>query len=99
VVCEALDVACERCRVAADIDDARCADLAQALERLAREPGARWVDDDYVGIAAAAVQLCDRLADVPREVGGVADSVQLRVLERARDRLLGDVDAPDRQRI
>jgi hypothetical protein len=44
------------------------------------------------------VQLLERLADVAGEEGRVPDPVQLRILERAGDRLLRDVHAPDGQR-
>ena len=40
-----------------------------------------------------------RLADVAGEERGVADRVQLLVLDRAGDRLLGDLDPPHRQRV
>src|SRR5262249_37918046 len=98
VVAQPPQVARERGRVARDVHDARRAALAEPLERLPREPGPGRVDDDDVGIARAVAQLLEHLADVSREERRVADAVQLRVLDRARDRLLRDLDAPDRQR-
>ena len=77
----------------------RRADLAQALQRLAGEARTRRVDDDDVRVARALVQLLEHLPDVAGEERGVADPVQVRVLERARDRLLRDLDAPHRQRV
>ena len=99
VVAEALQVAGERGRVARDVDDARRPDLAEPPQRLAGKPGARRVDDDDVGLAGALAEIAEHLADVAGEERGVADRVQLLVLDRARDGLLGDLDAPDRQRI
>ena len=68
-------------------------------QRLAGETGARRVDDDDVRRARALQQLLDDLADVAGEERGVRDAVQLGVLERARDRLLRDLDPPHRQRV
>ena len=51
------------------------------------------------GVARAVAQLLEHLPDVAGEERGVADPVQLRVLDRARDRLLRDLDPPDRQRV
>ncbi len=75
------------------------AGLAEALQRLAGEAGARRVDDHDVGIAGAVAQVAQHLADVPREERDVADPVQLLVLDRAGNRLLADLDPPYRQRV
>ncbi len=99
VVGEPLCVAGERRRVAADIDDARRGDLAEPLERLAGQAGTRRVDDDDVRVAGAVAQLAQHLADVAGEERGVADRVQLLVLDRAGDRLLVDLDPPHGQRL
>ena len=99
VVSQPLDIARERRRVAADVDDPRRADLAEPLQRLPGEARTRRVDDDDVRISASLVQILDRLADVAGEERGVADAVQVGVLERARDRLLRNVDPPDGQRV
>ena len=72
---------------------------AEPPQRLPGEPGARRVDDDDVGRARALSELLERLADVAREEGGVRDAVQVGVLERAGDRLLRDLDAPDGERV
>ena len=50
------------------------------------------------GAPDALEQLLDGVPDLACVEGGVGDPVQVGVLERARDRLLGDVDPPDRQR-
>ena len=94
------DVARERRRVARDVDDARRAELAEPLQRLAGEAGARRVDDDDVRVAGALAQL----ARAPgrrcrRRTPRSPIAVQLGVLDRARDRLLGDLDPPHRQRV
>ena len=74
-------------------------DLPEALQRLAGEPGARRIDDDHVGVARPRPQVCEHLADVAGEERGVADRVQLLVLDRAGDGLLADLDPPHRHRI
>ena len=51
------------------------------------------------GLAAPLAQLLERLADVAGEERRVADPVQVGVLERARDRLLRDLDPPHRERV
>src|SRR5436309_541572 len=48
---EALCVACEGGRVAGDVDDPRRGDLAESLQRLAREPGTRRIDDHDVRVS------------------------------------------------
>ena len=99
VVGQALRVAGERRRVARDVDDPRRADLAEPLERLAGEPGARAGRRHDGRVAGPLAELAEHLADVAGEERGVADRVQLGVLDRARDRLLADLDAPHRQRV
>ena len=68
------------------------------LSALPARPGARRVDDDDARVAGAVAKLVQHLADVAGEEGGVPDPVQLLVLDRARDRLLADLDPPHRQR-
>ena len=51
------------------------------------------------GIAGAVAELLERLPDVAGEERRVRDPVELGVLERAGDRLLRDLDPPDRQRV
>ena len=99
LLAERLHVAGERGRVAGDVDEPRRADAAEPPQRLPRQAGARRIDDDDVGRAGALEQLLDDLADVAREEGRVRDPVELGVLERAGDRLLRDLDPPDRQRV
>ena len=99
LLAEHLDVGGERRRVAGDVDELRRAELARPPERLAGETGPRRVDDDHVRRPGALGELLQHLADVAREEGRVADLVQVEVLERARDRLLRDVDAPDAERM
>src|SRR5207237_10065335 len=84
-----LDVARQRGRVARDIDEPRRADPPESAKRFPGEPGSRRVDYDHVRVAAALVQLVERLADVAGEEGGVRDPVEICVLERAGDGLLG----------
>src|SRR5205823_6474987 len=85
-------------RVARDVDEPRRPGLADALERLPGEPGAGRVDDDDVRRPRALPQLLERLTHVAGEEGRVRDAVQVGVLERARNRLLRDLDPPHRQR-
>src|SRR5262249_39565537 len=44
-------------------------------------------------------QVVEGLPDLAGIEGRVRDPVQLRVFERTGDRLLGDLDAPNRQRV
>src|SRR5205814_8784057 len=67
VVAQPLRVTGERRRIARDVHDSGCADLAEPPERFARQAGTRWVDDDDVRIAAPLVELPQRLADVACE--------------------------------
>ena len=100
VVAQALQVAGERRRVARDVDDARARSSSPSrFSALPARPGARRIDDDDVGLAGALAQLAQHLADVAGEERRVADRVQLRVLDRAGDRLLRDLDPPHRQRV
>ncbi len=99
VLAKRLQVGGERRRIARHVDDPRRLETAEPPERLAGETGTRRIDDDEVGSAGALLQLLERERDVAGEERRVRDPVQLRVLDRARDRLLGDLDAPDRQRV
>src|ERR1044072_7483177 len=63
----------------------------------ARTPGGLRVDHDDVRRPGALEQLLDDLPDVAGEEGRVRDPVELRVLERAGDGFLRDLDPPDRQ--
>ena len=51
------------------------------------------------GSPARVAQIGQHLADVAGEERAVADRVQLLVLDRARDRLLADLDPPHRHRV
>ena len=68
-------------------------------ERLPREPGARRVDDDDVRGPGAVAELLDRLPDVAGEERRVRDPVEVGVLQGTCDRLLRDLDPPDRERV
>ena len=96
---ELLDVPGQRRRVARDVDDPLRLEPRDPAQRLAGEPGARRIDDDDIGVAGAVAEVLDHLPHLARVERGVRDPVQLGVLERARDGLLRDLDAPDRQRV
>ena len=95
LVAQDREVGCERRRVARDVDDARRPESAGAAQCLPGEPGSRWIDDDQVGRPRVLAELLERLPHVAREEARVRDPVHLRVLDRAGDRLLRDLDAPD----
>ena len=82
-----------------DVDDARRAELAEPPQRFAGEPARGGSTTTTRARRAAVAQLLERLADVAGEEGRVRDPVQLRVLERAGDRLLRDLDPPHSQRV
>src|SRR5665809_33138 len=82
-------------RVAGDVDDLCRVEFAQSPERLARKPWPWRIDDDDVGRSRLLDELLDGLPDIAREEPRVLDPVQLRVLDRAGNRLLGDLEAPD----
>src|SRR4029450_9012670 len=63
------------------------------------ESRSRWIDDDDIWLAAALAQFAQSLPDVAREEGGVADAVQVRIFERAGNRLFGHIDAPHGERV
>src|SRR6266516_352252 len=96
---ELFDVRRKGGRVAGDVDDPLRLEAADPPQRFAREARAGWIDDDDVRVARPFLQLGKRLPHFPREEGRVRDPVQVGVLDRAGDRLLRDLDSPNRERL
>ena len=94
LVAQHLQVRGERRRVARDVDDPRGAELAGSAERLPASPARGGSTTTTSGPPACFAKLLDRLADVPGEEARVLDAVELGVLDRARDGLLRDLEAP-----
>ena len=95
LVAEHLEIRREGGRIARHVDDSRCAERARATQRLSGEPCARRIHDNEVRVAGLLPKLLDRLAHIAREEACVLDAVELGVLDRARDRFLGDLESPD----
>ena len=91
---EQLGVARERRRVARDVDDAIGRELEQPAHGARRHARAWRVNDHDIGRRIAlGDQLARRLADIGDDELRVADAVCKRVLARALDGLLDDLDA------
>ena len=87
-------VACQRRRVAGDVDDAAGAQLGHAARGLGGHARSGRVEDDHVGRGQALRdQVARRLAGIGSHELDVGDAVGERVLARPLDRLGDDLDA------
>src|SRR5439155_10404114 len=82
-------------RIARDVHDPGGPEPAGSTKGLSGEPGARRIDDDDVRPSDLRDEPFERLPDVPRPEAHVLDRIELRVLDRTRNGLFRDLDAPD----